>query len=920
MRFEEIRALAFGPFESQVLRFAPGMNVLYGPNESGKSTWHAALYLGLCGMRRSRGKPKAEDKELQDRHKPWDGQSWKTCATVVLDDGRRIELQHDLAGLVNCKAVDLDLGRDCSDQIMIEGSPDGSAWLGLDRRSFLVTACIRQGEMLEVAKHSKLLQEYLQRAAATAGTDATAAEALRALDEFYSREVGRVIANSSKPRPLAMKRKAEAKRSLEEARRQHREFEDVLADADKAERDATARRHYLDLLEARAAEIEMRRLACRLEEAEGLAARFPKPPEAVTESDDLAREVAAVLELWAERPAPPSLTGESSEDLQAELGALPDLPTGDLEPDPALLTIADELQAIVATLDSHRRLQPAAPSDIGGQPDKETLTQLSEDLSIRVPPRDPSLESSADRARRDEEARQQKAQQARLGFIGAGVAATAAIILMAVGMTIPGVMVFGAALLAATWAMIARATGGTTADLASTERALQDLQESIAKAEAQLNTARVRAAELGLPTDAAAIRDLITRLDEQGSIREQHERWALELSRLETEAKELEFDAAEILLAKGESSEPPILASIVAYKTACQQRRNQAQKAARREDLERALQVRLTAEESYRAALDERIRTEDRLREVAERCRIVREDAEELVDALYDWQDKRSADLQRQDKDRREWQRLQLLLDGGSLDDLREQAARARAAYEKCSAELDPLEVERIRLEGDIQAQLANARNSCNQAETHASGLRGSAQERASGMPNVAEAEEALEQAGLEVERLDRLHSTLDMTKRFMEIAQERMHRSIAPVLQESVREALPQVTSGRYADVVVDPENLSVQVRSAQDSTFRDAALLSHGTAEQIFLLLRVALAKHLAKADESCPLLLDDVTVQSDSQRKKAILQTLKTISDERQIILFTQEEEVLDWARQNLLEPQHRIESLLELVTST
>ena len=915
MRFEEIRAIAFGPFEERSLGFAPGMNVFFGPNESGKSSWHAALYLGLCGMRRSRGKPKAEDKDLQDRHRPWDSRSWRTCTTVALNNGKRIELQQDLAGLVNCKAVDLDLGRDCSSEILNDGSPDGSSWLGLDRRSFLATACIRQGEMLNVANNSDLLQEYLQRAAATVGTDATAAEALAALDEFYSREVGAERANSTKPRPLAKKKLAEAQSRLEDARRQHADFEDVLADADKAERDAVARRHYLDLVEARASQLEMLKINAVLEEAESLAVQFPHPPAAATDSDDLAQDVAAVLELWAERPAVPRPPSDStSDEIRHEIESLPDEPTGDLEPDQALLDLEERIRATATTLDSHLRTEPAKPSQEHEVADRETLTQLAGDLSIRVPGRDPSLESSAQRARRDEEARAQKTKQARLALIGAGVAAAVGIVLMAVDLIIPGVVVFGIGLLAAAWAMIARATGGTALDLASTERALQELQASIGRAEHQLNSARTRAADLGLPTEASVIRELIGRLDEQVSIRDQHSRWSVEMSRLKSEADELTARAKEILLAKGEGTEGAILEGIMGYKRICHQRREQAQAAARREDLQRALDLRLSAEQVYEEALEERVRTEDRLREVSERCRIVREEPEELVEALRAWQEKRSTELDLHDRDRQKWQRLQSLLEGTSLEDLRDQAIRARAAFEKLSADLDPSAIAAVRVESDIQTQLHSARTSCGQAETYASALRGSALERASGMPIVAEAEEALEQARLEVKRVDQLQGTVELTKHFMKIAQERMHRSIAPVLQESVRARLANVTSGRYVEVVVDPEDLSVKVRSATDASFRDAALLSHGTAEQIYLLLRVALAEHLAKADEPCPLLLDDVTVQSDRERKKAILETLKAISIERQVILFTQEEEVLDWAQQNLTEPSHRIETLI------
>lgn len=62
MRFEEARAISFGPFKDALLTVAPGFNLVYGPNESGKSTWHAALYAGLCGRRRGRGRPTGEAK------------------------------------------------------------------------------------------------------------------------------------------------------------------------------------------------------------------------------------------------------------------------------------------------------------------------------------------------------------------------------------------------------------------------------------------------------------------------------------------------------------------------------------------------------------------------------------------------------------------------------------------------------------------------------------------------------------------------------------------------------------------------------------------------------------------------------------------------------------------------------------------
>lgn len=56
MRIDEVRATAFGPFRNERLALSPGLSVIHGPNEAGKSSWFAATYAGLVGRRRSRGR------------------------------------------------------------------------------------------------------------------------------------------------------------------------------------------------------------------------------------------------------------------------------------------------------------------------------------------------------------------------------------------------------------------------------------------------------------------------------------------------------------------------------------------------------------------------------------------------------------------------------------------------------------------------------------------------------------------------------------------------------------------------------------------------------------------------------------------------------------------------------------------------
>jgi exonuclease SbcC len=138
------------------------------------------------------------------------------------------------------------------------------------------------------------------------------------------------------------------------------------------------------------------------------------------------------------------------------------------------------------------------------------------------------------------------------------------------------------------------------------------------------------------------------------------------------------------------------------------------------------------------------------------------------------------------------------------------------------------------------------------------------------------------------------------------------VHRDVAPVLADAVGRRLPALTGGRYTHVLVDPRTLDVQVRE-QGGAWRRAALLSHGAAEQVYLLLRLALTEHLTRPGEVCPLILDDVLVQSDAQRKAALLRVLEEAGQQRQVILFTQEDTVFAWARTHLTAPVHRVQRL-------
>ncbi|HWO68819.1 MAG TPA: AAA family ATPase, partial [Umezawaea sp.] len=240
MRIESVTAHAFGPLAGRTLALAPGLTVIAGANESGKSSWHAAIHAALCGRRRGRGAATVAERRFAEQHKPWHNDDWRVSSVVVLDDGRRIELCQDLAGRGGCRAVDAGLGEDVSAEVMFEGAPDGSRWLGLDRKSFAATACVNQAELLGVLGAADGLQEHLQRAAATAGADATAVAALERLESFQGDHVGAGLANSSKPLQVAKYRLKQAKRDLAHAVAAHEKYLDLVVEAEERRADADA--------------------------------------------------------------------------------------------------------------------------------------------------------------------------------------------------------------------------------------------------------------------------------------------------------------------------------------------------------------------------------------------------------------------------------------------------------------------------------------------------------------------------------------------------------------------------------------------------------------------------------------------------------------------------------------------------------
>ena len=77
----------------------------------------------------------------------------------------------------------------------------------------------------------------------------------------------------------------------------------------------------------------------------------------------------------------------------------------------------------------------------------------------------------------------------------------------------------------------------------------------------------------------------------------------------------------------------------------------------------------------------------------------------------------------------------------------------------------------------------------------------------------------------------------------------------------------------------------------------------MSDGTADQLYLALRLAGLEHYLEANEPMPFIVDDILIKFDNDRAAAALQALAELSHQTQVIFFTHHRHLVDLAAKNL-----------------
>ena len=429
------------------------------------------------------------------------------------------------------------------------------------------------------------------------------------------------------------------------------------------------------------------------------------------------------------------------------------------------------------------------------------------------------------------------------------------------------------------------------------ERELDDWESRVKLHAERVASAHERATELGVSAIPAELRTLARSIDDHEGAKLRHSQY---MTRVEYAEERLRRSVGALLQRLGDTIPQSSLDELVVralnrmhdYRQACKARDEQAKKAERKADLQVALEQRVQRDAEYSSALDKYDSVATDLVDAAVSLGLDAASEEDALDALDEWlrDQRRLADLQAGAN--LDVGKLEQLLDGATIEELEAEAqARGRAAPPRPAqidadrlAELEDARQAKADVDGDVQESRRAVRDLLTVAKPIAAAI-----EREARLSN-------------DLDNVKELDQHLALAETHLQVAKDRAHADIAPALADTIRPWISRVTSGRYVDIEVEPESLKLLAFDAAGRS-ADADVLSHGTTEQLFLLLRIALAMHLSKADETVPLVLDDVTVQSDPERTRAILELLHRLSTERQIVVFTQEPEVVQWASEKL-----------------
>ena len=197
MQIKNIKINNYGKIKNKEILFSDNINVIYGENESGKSTLLHFILNSLYGISKNK-----KGKEYSDfeRYKPWSGDDFSGKITYELDNNKKYEIFRDFKKK-NPKIFNENM-EDISKEFSIDKTKGNEFFYEqtkVDEDLFLSTLVVNQQE---VKLHKQEQNVLIQKIANLVGTGEDNVSYKRAMDRLNRRQLDEVGTQKSREKPI----------------------------------------------------------------------------------------------------------------------------------------------------------------------------------------------------------------------------------------------------------------------------------------------------------------------------------------------------------------------------------------------------------------------------------------------------------------------------------------------------------------------------------------------------------------------------------------------------------------------------------------------------------------------------------------------------------------------------------------------
>ena len=132
-------------------------------------------------------------------------------------------------------------------------------------------------------------------------------------------------------------------------------------------------------------------------------------------------------------------------------------------------------------------------------------------------------------------------------------------------------------------------------------------------------------------------------------------------------------------------------------------------------------------------------------------------------------------------------------------------------------------------------------------------------------------------------------YDALAMALGSLRTANVALQNRFSPELGRRAAEIFADMTGSDWSSILLDRE-FHLSAETDRDPTRRNVQLLSTGTADQLYLAVRLAICEMILPPEQNPPLILDDALLTFDDMRLGKTLDYLTRLGEKRQILLFT------------------------------